>query len=38
MSAHTETIEITGLPEGTREAIKELSRGKGKISDEYLRT
>ena len=38
MSAHTETIEITGLPEGTREAIKELSRSKGKSADEYLRT
>lgn len=38
MSAQTETIEITGLPEGTREAIKELSQSKGKSSEEYLRT
>lgn len=38
MGAHTETIEITGLPEGTREAIKELSQSKGKSSEEYLRT
>ena len=38
MSAQTETIEITGLPEGTREAIKELSQSKGKTADEYLRT
>jgi hypothetical protein len=38
MSAQTETIEITGLPEGTREAIKELSRCKGKSAEEYLRT
>ena len=28
MSAQTETIEITGLPEGTREAIRELSQRK----------
>lgn len=38
MSAQTETIEITGLPEGTREAIRELSQSKGKSADEYLRT
>ena len=38
MSAQTETIEITGLPEGTREAIKELSQSKGKSAEEYLRT
>ena len=38
MSARTETIEITGLPEGTREAIKELSQSKGQSSEEYLRT
>ena len=37
MSAQTETIEITGLPEGTREAIRELSLSKGKSADEYLR-
>ena len=38
MSAQTETIEITGLPEGTREAIRELSQSKGKSAEEYLRT
>lgn len=38
MSAATETIEITGLPQGTREAIEELSRSKGKSAEEYLRT
>jgi len=38
MSAQTETIEITGLPEGTSEAIKALSRSKGKSTEEYLRT
>ncbi len=37
MSAQTESIEITGLPPGTREAIEELSRSKGKSADEYLR-
>lgn len=38
MSAQTDTIEITGLPEGTREAIQELSKSKGNSADEYLRT
>lgn len=38
MSAQTETIEITGLPEGTRDAIRELSHRQGKSEDEYLRT
>lgn len=38
MSPQTETIEITGLPEGTREAIRELSQSKGKSAEEYLRT
>jgi hypothetical protein len=38
MSAQTETIEITGLPKGTTEAITELSRSKGKSAEEYLRT
>jgi hypothetical protein len=33
----TERIEITGLPSGTRAAIDELSRSKGKSADEYLR-
>lgn len=38
MSAQTETIEITGLPKGTTDAIAELSRSKGKSAEEYLRT
>ena len=37
MSAQTESIEITGLPRGTKEAIKELSRSKGKSAEDYLR-
>ena len=37
MSILTETIEITGLPAGTREAINKLSRSKGKSAEEYLR-
>lgn len=37
MSAQTENIEITGLPSGTRAAIEELSRSKGKSADDYLR-
>jgi len=37
MSAHTENIEITGLAPGTRAAIEELSRSKGKSADDYLR-
>ena len=38
MSPQMETIEITGLPPGTRAAIDELSRSKGKSAEEYLRT
>ena len=37
MSTQNESIEITGLPPGTRESIEELSRSKGKSVDEYLR-
>ena len=37
MSAQTESIEITGLPRGTKEAIEELSRSKGKSAEDYLR-
>ena len=37
MSAQTESIEITGLPQGTKEAIEELSRSKGKSAEDYLR-
>ena len=38
MSAQTESIEISGLPPGTAQAIEELSRSKGKSAEEYLRT
>ena len=37
MSAQTESIEISGLLPGTREAIEELGRRKGKSAEEYLR-
>jgi predicted DNA-binding protein len=37
MSTQTESIEITGLPPGTKEAIEELSRSRGRSADEYLR-
>ena len=36
--AETESIEIDGLPPGTKEAIEELGRSKGKSAEEYLRT
>ena len=38
MSTQTESIEIAGLPTGTRAAIEELSRSEGKSAEEYLRT
>ncbi len=38
MSTQTESIEIAGLPSGTKDAIEELSRKKGKSAEEYLRT
>ena len=38
MSTQTESIEIAGLPRGTRDAIEELSRSEGKSAEEYLRT
>jgi len=37
MSAQTESIQITGLPQGTKEALDELSRSEGKSAEEYLR-
>ena len=37
MSAQTEIIEISGLPPGTKKAIEDLSRSKGKSAQEYLR-
>jgi len=33
----TETIEITGLPLGTKTALEELVRGRGKSIEDYLR-
>jgi hypothetical protein len=37
MSTQTEIIEISGLAPGTKKAIEELSRSKGKSAEEYLR-
>ena len=37
MSAQTESIEISGLPPGTKVALEELSRSKGNSAEEYLR-
>ena len=37
MSTQTESIEIAGLPLGTKKAIEQLSRSKGKSAEEYLR-
>ena len=37
MSSQTESIEIAGLPPGTKKAIEQLSRSKGKSVEEYLR-
>ena len=37
MSTQTESIEIAGLPPGTRDALEELSRSEGKSAEEYLR-
>jgi hypothetical protein len=37
MRAQTESIEISGLPPGTKVAIEELSRSKGKSAEAYLR-
>jgi hypothetical protein len=33
----SETIEITGLPLGTRTALEYLARGRGKSIEDYLR-
>jgi len=38
MSTQTETIQIDGLPLGTRSALEELGRANGKSAEEYLRT
>ena len=37
MSTQTESIEIAGLPPGTKKAIEALSQSKGKSAEEYLR-
>ena len=38
MNLRTETIEITGLPAGTTDALEEIARSAGKTGEEYLRT
>jgi plasmid stability protein len=37
MSTQTESIEIAGLPPGTKKAIEALSQSKGKSAEDYLR-
>jgi len=37
MSTQTETIEITGLPAGTKIALEEIGRNKGKSAEDLLR-
>jgi plasmid stability protein len=34
----TETIEITGLPQGTKEALNRIARENGESLEEYART
>jgi hypothetical protein len=38
MSEQTETIEISGLPRGTRQALAKIGHDKGKNAEEYVRT
>jgi hypothetical protein len=38
MSSHTETIEITGLPPGTKDALEQIARSDGKSGEEFART
>ena len=38
MSEQTETIEISGLPRGTRQALEKIGHDKGKTAEEYVRT
>ena len=38
MSTQSETIQVTGLPTGTKDAIEEIARDAGKSGEEYLRT
>lgn len=37
MSIQTETIEVTGLPLGTKDALEQISRDRGKSSEELMR-
>jgi len=38
MSSYTETIEITGLPTGTKAALEQIARSDGKSGEEFART
>jgi plasmid stability protein len=38
MSSQTETIEITGLPTGTKAALEQIARSDGKSGEEFART
>jgi hypothetical protein len=38
MVKQTETIEIKGLPRGTREALEQMGHADGKTAEEYVRT
>ena len=38
MVERTETIEISGLPRGTRRALEEIGHDDGKTAEEYVRT
>lgn len=38
MKSATETIEITGLPPGTKKALEEIGRSKGQTGEEFART
>jgi len=37
MSLETETIQISGLPPGTKEALERIGRSSGQSVEEYLR-
>lgn len=36
MSLHTETIEVTGLPAGTIDALEQIGRDRGKSAEELV--
>jgi hypothetical protein len=38
MAEQTETIEIKGLPRGTREALEQIGQADGKSAEDYVRT